>query len=491
MLQQFREKPPAVKLAWMVGLVVGLALVLSLLAHLPRVFRPTHYAGKLFGKKVSREEFQKTRQHILLLQKFRYGDQFALFEPLLDLDQQTWDQLILLKEARRQGIRVPDKDVVEAIAQYKIFYRHGQFNDMLYKQIIRSSLKTEPRIFEEAVRDSLKISRLYEKVTEGITFSEPEIQDAYRRLHNQMRVAYVAVPARSFQDQVSVSDQDIDQYYRQHRKEFWVPPSIKVDYIRADYPPNAGIQKQVETKFKAKAIYKEYNEGASLEDLTKKFKYRLHHSRFFPRRDLTFPFGEDSPQDRLPIDTAYRALKEAFRLQPGELLQPVEWAKGYLVIRLKKKRPAYYPDKKEVTDKIKAILALQKAKALAKTKAREYHRAFLKSEDFQATAKTLHLPVDQTPLLPQIQLPVQLNLTKEARKALFGLGPKRKLSPPLETPDGYLIVWVQEFQPADMNKFANDGQDFAKKFLRKKKDEAFDRFAKDLEEKAALERLTQ
>ncbi|MBI3318760.1 MAG: SurA N-terminal domain-containing protein, partial [Candidatus Omnitrophica bacterium] len=69
-------------------------------------------AGTLFGKAVPVSHYMKALQAVLHQNILSRGDR-AGQPPSQQLEQQAWERLILLTEARGKGIRVSDREVVE------------------------------------------------------------------------------------------------------------------------------------------------------------------------------------------------------------------------------------------------------------------------------------------------------------------------------------------------------------------------------------------
>ncbi len=489
MLEQFRKKNTPEKLVWLIGAVIGAAIILTVVSKIPSLFKPKSYVGEIFGKKITAEAFQKVYRHNLTLTKFRYGRMFEDVEPLLNLDTQTWDQLILLREAKNHKIKVSDKEVINAIAQYKIFFRKNKFNDLLYKQIIRTSLQSEIKNFEEAIRESLITDQLRAKITSPITFSMPQIREEYQKQNTKIEVTYVQILASDYEKEILLTDKEMHGYYEQHKYDFFVPPTVKVEYIRADYPKGAGVQKRVETKFKAKAIIKEYPENPDFKALAKKFKFSVHESGYFHRKQLDFPLGNTESGKGLKIKESYTLLKNLFTLEVGQVVGPAEWEKGYLVLKLKEKRPSYIPDFAEAKEKIVSILTRKKSGDMAEIKAREYLTKIQKKQDFVESLKSLGLTAEQTALLPQRQILFILGIQKKSRDTLFALTTQNPLSGLASTTKGYAILHLDELIPADMSAFGKNSRSFAERMMEEKKDEAYGAFLEDLHKKANLKKF--
>jgi len=110
------------------------------------------YAGKIFNKKISYEEyasaFQVVRDYAI--------ETFGKNIPLELIDQMAWNRIILLQAAKRQNIIVKDSEIAQKIASFPVFQRNGRFDRKTYKSIVGEYAKN----FEEKIRSDLSIAKI-------------------------------------------------------------------------------------------------------------------------------------------------------------------------------------------------------------------------------------------------------------------------------------------------------------------------------------------
>ncbi|MCA9401570.1 MAG: SurA N-terminal domain-containing protein, partial [Candidatus Omnitrophica bacterium] len=152
MLKFLREKGVMKKILWVTAIVIILSFGFLGTASYWAGSRESKYAGKVFGKKVSLSEFQENYDQVRLQALIRYGDQFDQVKDNIDFISETWDRIILMREAQKRRIQVTDEEVVEYIQNYPFFQKNGQFDTLLYNDILRYVFKQQPRQFEESIR---------------------------------------------------------------------------------------------------------------------------------------------------------------------------------------------------------------------------------------------------------------------------------------------------------------------------------------------------
>lgn len=186
------------------------------------------YAGKIDNKKVSFEDFYKAvvgvRAQIILNY---FDDQNTLETFLKDrsvIGRGAWDRLIMEREARKRNIEVSNAEVITYITETNpIFNRGGAFDEQVYEYVLRNNMGLEPRTFEEIVRQNIALKRLNDMVSEGVTVTDREAMECYKRDNQRFRIAYISFAGSDFAGKVEVPEEEIKDYYDKHRSELIVP----------------------------------------------------------------------------------------------------------------------------------------------------------------------------------------------------------------------------------------------------------------------------
>ncbi len=152
-------------------------------------------AGLIFGRPVTVEDFMMAAKAVTHHAILRYGERYrSQLKPEM-LETQAWERLTLLAEAKKERIKVSNQEVIEEIGRYPIFQAEsGQFDQAAYQAIMRYSLGTTARVFEEETRDSLKIRKLIQKAVGESTVSDLELKTSYRNQERAIRISFFTVP---------------------------------------------------------------------------------------------------------------------------------------------------------------------------------------------------------------------------------------------------------------------------------------------------------
>ncbi len=134
-------------------------------------------AGTLFGRSVSPADYLKSLQAVTHQAILTHGDHFRKEVSLEELEQQAWERLTFVEEAKRKGIRATDREVVQELQDLPLFRDNdGQFDQRGYQVVMQYTLGTSPRVFEEETRESLMIQKMVRQVIGSPTATEEEIK---------------------------------------------------------------------------------------------------------------------------------------------------------------------------------------------------------------------------------------------------------------------------------------------------------------------------
>ncbi len=487
MLNILRQKGVSKRIIWFIVIIIIISFGFLGTAYLiTDQGQQDTSAGKIFGKKVSIEKFDRAYQDVTIQAIIRYGEKFNSIRQFLNLDSEAWDRLILQHEANKRNIKISDEEVIKAIEEYPFFQRDGQFDSLLYKDILRYVFKIEPRQFEENVRDTLRLGKLVDQETANIELTEQDIFKAFQETHSKVQVSYIFVAPDEFKNQAVSTDEEEKSYYENNKMDFILPASLKVSYVTLNIPttPNQTADEINAAKdtvlAKAKEISADFSAG-DFEAAAKKNNLTVQTTDYF---------SPDQPNLTLgwPIST-YR---DIVNLKTGEVSQPLETGKGISIIKIVDKKESYTPEFAQVQAKVKEAVLIRKAKSIAKDKAnavlKQVKDAMSQASfvEFPAVAKNLGLNIEQTPVFTRGQYLPKLGIEREFQDTAFSLNDQNKLSDVVETQTGWAILYLDRIVPAEQTDFEKQKQEFANSLLSEKKMTAFSDFLTGLRLKANL-----
>lgn len=151
-----------------------------------------------------------------------------------NLQNQVLNQLITnevsMQAARKYGFEVTAEQANAAILNIPQFQQDGHFSSERYLQALSGALFT-PETFLNEVRQGMLLNQ-QRFAFMGNSFALPDEITRFVRLYMQTRnYDYLTVSSSRFMDQIKISEDEINAYYKDHQKEFMSPEQVVVDYV--------------------------------------------------------------------------------------------------------------------------------------------------------------------------------------------------------------------------------------------------------------------
>lgn len=199
------------------------------------------YAAKVNGQEISRAQLDRAFNNERSRQQQMLGEQFSQLAGnagyMQQIRQQALSQLVdemlLDQYAKELKLAISDEQIKQAIFSQPAFQTDGKFDNTKYLGLI-NSMGFSADQYAEALRKQLTTQQLISAIA-GTDFTLSGETDALAALVSQQRVvrqATLNVDALAAKQQVS--DDDIKNYYAQHKNSFLAPEQFRVSYIKLD-----------------------------------------------------------------------------------------------------------------------------------------------------------------------------------------------------------------------------------------------------------------
>ena len=482
MLKILRKKGFAKKVLWVVAVVIIISFGFFGTAGIMNNSKSLDYAGKIFGKKISYNEFEKSYLHTRNQAILRYGEDFYKIEQFLNMNAETWDRLILIHEAQKRRIRISNTELVQTIEQFPSFQRDGQFDALLYNNVLRYVFRCKARDFEEGMRETLMFAKLFDQATASTVMSDAEILEAYQKQKDKVQISYITFPSEDYKSQIVLNEGELQAYYDQNKNNFSVPMTVNIEYLSLPYTENITPDEKHKIQDKMDIAAEELKTKPDLAEVGKKYGIELQESGFFSQE-----------QPNMKLGWSYELLQKAFALSPGQVSDTIETPEGCFILRNKESRPPHVPPFDEIQDKIKETLTLNKAKEIAKSKAADQFKLIQKNlannpnKKLNDVAAEYNLKLEQTPFFAKGEYLPNIGISKDFQDAAFTLDDKNNLSQPLEIAKGFCILHLDGREPLNQETYQKEKNQFAQTLLGDKKNQAFNDFIALLRIKANLQ----
>jgi peptidyl-prolyl cis-trans isomerase D len=194
------------------------------------------YAAKVNGVTIGEREYYDAFQDAIKQYREALGPSFSekMIEEL-HLKDKILDNLIakilILQEAKRMGLSIPDEELREAIESAPAFQVNGQFDRRSYERFLRLSRMT-PEQFEQSQREDLLLSKAVSviKMNSG-KVSDEESLETYLYENERINLSFLKVVPDSLKVQVNANEIEIKDYYQKHQEDFRIPTFVQVQYL--------------------------------------------------------------------------------------------------------------------------------------------------------------------------------------------------------------------------------------------------------------------
>lgn len=420
------------------------------------------YAGSIFGKKILISDYQKAFLAARTKALLTYGDKIRDVQKDLNLEDDAWDRLILLAEAKKQKIRADDREVVDFIKGIGIFHdKNGKFSNSTYEQILRYSLGLTPVEFEEQVRGDLAIQKLIERQNQNVVLTDEEVLREYKFANEKAKAGYILFKAEDYLSQATCTEDEVKSYFEKNKDAFKIPEQVSAQYIGKAFTANTDEEKN-KVRTEMKDISYEFAGEKDIEGVAKKFSLPVKETGFFDRETKIPDIGWD-----------LKFADAALSLQPGDVSSPIETKTGIYILKVKEKKPARQAEFTQVKEKAEQFLRAEKADNLAKAKAAETLSEIKvrleKKERFEDIVKNLSLTVKEADGFTRNSYIQGLGTAPEFTKAVFSLKEGEVYGEPVRVHDGYAIARQTALIPIDENKYKEEKDKFKEQLLVQKK----------------------
>lgn len=140
-------------------------------------------------------------------------------------------QRVIRVEAKRLGLWPTDAEVAAEIRSL-IRRPDGTVPDRETYQRIAVEQAGTVAAFEDAIRDSIARRKLEAFVTAGVTVSEEEVLEDYKKKNTKFDVAYVSINAEELAKTLKPSEEEIAAYFEKNKSVYFISsPQKKISYI--------------------------------------------------------------------------------------------------------------------------------------------------------------------------------------------------------------------------------------------------------------------
>ena len=459
MLKVLRNKKTAKKIWIGLAIIIIPAFTLWGFSGAFRSRQETAPVGKIFGRNISNIEFKDAVAAMKTMALMRFGDKLAEVQQYLDLEAQAWERLVVLAEAKKRHITASDKEIVQNIENSPYFQSQGVFNNKIYNEVLRYSLRIQPRTFEELTRQNIIIAKLYQQVTNKVSLSDEQIRKEYARINQEISISYSASLVSDFAKDITPTEEQIQNYYQNNKSTFKQPATFNLLYVL------------IADDDKAKSLNLLLKKHLKLTEAARELNLETKETGLF-NADNSIPGLGFSPELSGLIS----------KLKVGEATPMIKSDKSFYIFELKTRNEMRIPELIEIQDKVKQTWMQETAINLANQKIQQLQNE-LKSEKLLTASRNLGLKTITTNLFKYGTTIENLPNTAIFWDTAYDLNLNQP-SKIISLPTGFYIIELKSKSALDENRYAKEKSDFTKKILLDKKEAYFNKFIEDLKKNA-------
>ncbi|EUJ10538.1 parvulin-like peptidyl-prolyl isomerase [Methylophilaceae bacterium 11] len=197
------------------------------------------------GEKISVQEFSNSIESVRnrLQSEGQKVDAALLDSPALK--QSVLDGLItrrlVNKEVQREHFKISDEQLNQHILSMPEFQENGKFSEDLYQKTLQQNKLTAAK-FESGIRSDMVTQQARDGIAKLAFAPKAIAEKALQFAFQQREVSTVDVKAVDYIKQVTVTPEQVKQYYEQHKDKFKVPEQVKLEFALLSA---AGLMNQV------------------------------------------------------------------------------------------------------------------------------------------------------------------------------------------------------------------------------------------------------
>ncbi len=430
------------------------------------------YVAKVNGTTLEWREYNEAFQNAVKQYRDALGPSFSekmieelrLKEKIVD---GLIDKVLILQEAKRLGLSIPDEELREAIESVPAFQVNGQFDRRNYERFLRLNRMT-PDEFELSQRENLLISKAVSliKLNEG-KVSEEEVLDIYLFENERIDLTFLKIAPDSFKSQVSVNDIEMKDYYEKHREEFRIPTFVQIQYLLfrpSDFEGKIQVSadeikryydlrkdtfkipKQVRVRnilIKAgpqespDQLETKKKKAEEILEKAKKTKDFASLARQYSEAENASKGGDLGWVQKGMLGEQIESILSS--MKPGELSGVLPGRDGFLIFKVEEVKEEKQKPFEEVKAQILQTLKKEMAKAEASRKADDAFYSLFRSRDLEGYAREKNVPIKTTGLFKEGDEIPEIGRNPLFYSSAFSLK-VGEISPVVDIPPNYYVL---------------------------------------------------
>ncbi|TGO03464.1 hypothetical protein PN36_06040 [Candidatus Thiomargarita nelsonii] len=143
---------------------------------------------------------------------------------------QMIEEEVLVQSVSEAGMQIGNDLLASRIHTEPAFQEDDVFSQKQYEEVLGYQ-GMSPTRFEWLIRRELLTSQIRQGVLRSALFTDYDEQQQARLEKQQRFISHLIVPASRFKDSITITDADIEAYYKDHAKQYRTPEKVSIEYV--------------------------------------------------------------------------------------------------------------------------------------------------------------------------------------------------------------------------------------------------------------------
>jgi peptidyl-prolyl cis-trans isomerase D len=141
------------------------------------------------------------------------------------------DNTIMSQTAQKLGIVISDEELASILQNEPYFKdQNGKFSKEKYAQVLQANQITAAQ-FEASERSEMLLQKIRSTLSDAVVYTPDELADYKNLLNRDIKVEYITLNPKDYEKAVVAKDEDLKDFYENHKTEFDRPERVKVRHI--------------------------------------------------------------------------------------------------------------------------------------------------------------------------------------------------------------------------------------------------------------------
>ena len=187
---------------------------------------PDAVAGKINGKKISRETYSQVADGVRRVTQRNMEDE----TPMRVIDRKAWEQIAAMQVAADNGLTAKESEIRDEILGQNVFQGPNGFDWGRYRFVLREQGFSEA-IYERLMGQQIQMTKVLSVIESAMWISPMELDDELAAMTDIFTVQTTTLSNRFANADMPVSDEDYKAFYETNQESFRLPDRVSVRYI--------------------------------------------------------------------------------------------------------------------------------------------------------------------------------------------------------------------------------------------------------------------